>query len=70
MKKALLTIAVVIAALSAQAQGSFRIGVSGGVNSTWMMNKNVFDYDDGLDVAATFGGRFGIDAIYSWLDDL
>lgn len=66
MKKALLTIAVVIAALSVQAQGSFRIGVSGGVNSTWMMNKNVFDYDDGLDVAATFGGRFGIDAIYSF----
>ncbi len=67
MKKALLTIAVVIAAMSVQAQ-SFRVGVTGGVNSTWLMNKNVFDYDDGLDVAATFGGRLGIDAIYSFND--
>ncbi|MBL0342506.1 MAG: PorT family protein [Bacteroidetes bacterium] len=66
MKKALLTIAIVIAALSTQAQGSFRVGVSGGVNSTWLMNKNVFDANDGLDIAATFGGRFGIDAIYSF----
>jgi len=65
MKKALLTIAVVIAALSTQAQG-FRVGVSGGVNSTWLMNKNVFDANDGLDIAATFGGRMGIDAIYSF----
>jgi len=69
MKKALLTIAIVIAALSIQAQ-SFRLGVSGGVNSTWLMNKNVFDANDGLDIAATFGGRFGIDAIYSFNDKI
>jgi len=67
MKKALLTIAVVIAALSTQAQeGNFRVGLSGGVNSTWLMNKNVFDANDALDIAATFGGRFGVDAIYSF----
>lgn len=65
MKKALLTICIVIAALSTQAQ-SFRLGVSGGVNSTWLMNKNVFDANDGLDIATSFGGRFGIDAIYSF----
>lgn len=69
MKKALLTIAVVIAAMSLQAQ-SFRVGLSGGVNSTWMMNKNVFDYDDGLDVATTFGGRLGLEAIYSFNDNV
>ncbi len=67
MKKALLTIAVAIVALSTQAQ-SFRLGISGGVNSTWLMNKNVFDANDGLDIAATFGGRVGIDAIYSFND--
>ncbi len=67
MKKALLTIAIVVAALSTQAQ-SFRLGVSGGVNSTWLMNKNVFDANDGLDIATSFGGRFGIDAIYSFND--
>src|SRR5687768_17252799 len=65
MKNALLTIAVVITALSAQAQ-SFRLGVSGGVNSTWLMNKNVFDANDGLDIATTLGGRIGLDAIYSF----
>ncbi|MDQ3049659.1 MAG: PorT family protein [Bacteroidota bacterium] len=69
MKKALLTIAIVVAALSTQAQ-NFRIGVSGGINSTWLMNKNVFDANDGLDIAATFGGRFGIDAIYSFNDKI
>jgi len=67
MKKALLMVAVVLSALSTQAQ-NFRLGLSGGVNSTWLMNKNVFDYDDGLDVAATFGGRVGIDAIYSFTE--
>ena len=45
MKKALLTIAVVLAALSVQAQG-IRVGLSGGINSTWLMNKNVFDAND------------------------
>jgi opacity protein-like surface antigen len=67
MKKALLTVVVILAALSVQAQ-SFRIGVSGGVYSTWLMNKNVFDQDDRLDIASSFGGRFGIDAIYAFND--
>jgi hypothetical protein len=65
MKKALLTVVVILAALSVQAQ-NVRIGLSGGVNSTWLLNKNVLDADDDLDIAAPFGGRFGIDAIYSF----
>ena len=65
MKKGLLTLAILIAAITVQAQ-NVRLGVSGGLNSTWLMNKNVFDQDDGLDIAASFGGRFGIDAIYSF----
>lgn len=65
MKKALLTVVVILAALSVQAQ-NVRVGLSGGVNSTWLMNKNVFDANDELDIAASFGGRFGIDAIYSF----
>lgn len=69
MKKALLTIAIIAASISVNAQ-NVRIGVSGGVNSTWLMNKNVFDQDDALDIAATFGGRFGIDAIYSFNEKL
>jgi len=67
MKKALLTIAVVLAGLSVQAQ-NIRVGLTGGLNSTWLMNKNVFDANDGLDIAATFGGRIGAEAIYSFND--
>lgn len=69
MKKALLTIAVVIAGLSVQAQ-NIRVGLTGGVNSTWLMNKNVFDANDGLDIAASFGGRFGLESIYSFNDKI
>lgn len=65
MKKVLLSLIVFLYALSVQAQG-FRVGMSGGINSTWLMNKNVFDQDDGLDIASSFGGRLGIDAIYAF----
>lgn len=69
MKKVLLTVIVFLFALSAQAQG-FRIGMSGGINSTWLMNKNVFDQGDDLDIASSFGGRLGLDAIYSFNDKI
>jgi opacity protein-like surface antigen len=65
MKKALLTIAIVITAFTIQAQ-DIRLGINGNINSTWLMNKNVFDADDELDVASTFGGTFGVDAIYNF----
>ncbi len=69
MKRALLTVVILFAALSIQAQ-NVRLGLSGGVNSTWLMNKNVFDANDELDIAASFGGRLGIDAIYSFSDKI
>ncbi len=53
MKKALLTIAVIIAGLSVQAQ-NIRVGLTGGLNSTWLMNKNVFDANDGLRYCSLF----------------
>jgi hypothetical protein len=65
MKKALLTIGFALTVIAAQAQ-DFRIGITGGLNSTWLLNQNVFDQNDGLDVASTFGGRFGIEGIYSF----
>lgn len=65
MKKALLTIGFALSVIAAQAQ-DFRLGITGGLNSTWLLNQNVFDQNDGLDVASTFGGRFGIEGIYSF----
>lgn len=65
MKKALLTIAVAAAAFTAQAQ-DFRLGLGGGINTTWLANKNVSDAGDELDFAVTFGGSVGVEAIYSF----
>ncbi|MGR6086615.1 MAG: porin family protein [Arcticibacter sp.] len=65
MKKALLTLGIALAAMTTQAQ-DFRLGITGGLNSTWLLNDNVFSANDGLDVASTFGGRFGLEGIYSF----
>lgn len=56
---------VVLAALGTQAQG-IRVGLTGGVNSTWLFNNNVSDANDELDMAAAFGGRLGVEAIYAF----
>lgn len=69
MKKALLTLGIALVAISVQAQ-DFRVGLTGGLNSTWLLNKNVFDANDELDVASTFGGRVGIEGIYSFNENL
>ena len=50
MKKALLTLGIALAAMTTQAQ-DFRVGITGGLNSTWLLNNNVFDANDELDVA-------------------
>ncbi|MFM7177417.1 MAG: porin family protein, partial [Bacteroidota bacterium] len=69
MKKALLTLGIALAAMTTQAQ-DFRVGITGGLNSTWLLNNNVFDANDELDVASTFGGRFGIEGIYAFNEKL
>lgn len=65
MKKALLTIAVVAASITAQAQ-DFRLGLGGGIYTTWLANTNVSDAGDELDFAVTFGGAAGLEGIYSF----
>jgi hypothetical protein len=65
MKKALLTLGIAISTLSIQAQ-DIRVGLTGGLNSTWLLNDNVLGAGDGLDVGSTFGGRFGVEGIYSF----
>lgn len=69
MKKLLLSVAIVATALTVNAQ-KFKVGVGGAFNSTWLMNKNVFDADDDLDIAMTFGGSFGLKTQYYFNDKL
>ena len=64
--KRLLSICIIMAiALSANAQ-SFRLGLGGGFNSTWLANANVSDQGDELDFAVTFGGSIGIEGVYGF----
>ncbi|HEX5003063.1 MAG TPA: porin family protein [Bacteroidia bacterium] len=67
MKKVLFTIALAAAAFTTQAQ-SFRLGLGGGVNNTWLANKNVSDQGDELDFAVTFGGSIGLEGLYNFND--
>lgn len=69
MKKLLLSVAIVATALSVNAQ-KFKVGLGGAFNSTWLMNKNVFDAGDDLDIAMTFGGSFGLKTQYYFNDKL
>lgn len=69
MKKLLFSVALVAMALTVNAQ-KFKIGLGGGFNSTWLMNKNVFDADDDLNVAMSFGGQFGLKTEYYFNDKL
>ena len=69
MKKLLFSVALVAMALTVNAQ-KFKVGLGGGFNSTWLMNKNVFDADDDLNVAMSFGGQFGLKTEYYFNDKL
>ncbi len=55
-----------VAVVNAQ---EFKIGMAGGIYSTWLVNKNVSDQGDDLDFAATFGGQLGVEAQYYFKDN-
>lgn len=63
MRKLLLSIALIAGGITAGAQG-LKVGLGGGVNSTWLLNKNVSDQGDAIDFASTMGGAFGLKAQY------
>lgn len=63
MRKLLLTMALVTVAFTAEAQ-QFKVGLGGGVNSTWLLNKNISDQGEAIDYATTFGGAFGLKTQY------
>ncbi|MGI8892540.1 MAG: porin family protein [Bacteroidia bacterium] len=43
-----------------------KIGLTGGINTTWLLNKNVADAGDHLNVMTTFGFSAGLNTIYSF----
>lgn len=69
MRKLLLSIALIAGGITAGAQG-LKVGLGGGVNSTWLLNKNVSDQGDAIDFASTSGGSFGLKAQYFFNDKM
>lgn len=69
MKKIFIAGMLCLAVATVNAQ-EFKIGVGGGIYSTWLVNTNVSDQDDILDFAATFGGQLGVDAQYYFKDNI
>ncbi len=59
--KSILFIALLSISLGVSAQKA-KVGLRGGVGTTWLMDKNVFDYGDNLDPVVSLGGNYGIAA--------
>lgn len=47
----------------------FIVGLNGGLNSTWLINKQVFDQGAEQDIEASFGNFFGFSASYYFSDN-
>lgn len=69
MKKLILSVVLIITVAAANAQ-EFKIGLGGGIYSTWLTNTNVSDQGDELDFGATFGGQIGLNMQYYFKDNL
>lgn len=69
MKK-VLTVLVLVAATGLARAQELKVGLGGGIYSTWLVNKNVSDQGDDLDFAATFGGQLGVEMQYYFKDNL
>ncbi len=70
MKKIKLTFLFLIPCLFIFAQESPYLGAHFAYNSTWLMNKQVFDHGSEMDPVATFGGYFGFIAGYKFNEDV
>lgn len=69
MKKALLTLVVVIATMTMmRAQTGLHLGVQGQFNSTWILNQNSYEGSQ-MDYEYRFGPCGGITLGYNWLDN-
>jgi outer membrane protein W len=70
MKKHVMALCLVLAFAAVVNGQEFKIGMAGGIYSTWLVNTNVSDQGDDLDFAATFGGQLGVEAQYYFKDNL
>ncbi len=61
--KTLLFLGLLSIGFTASAQKA-EVGLSGGVGTTWLMNKNAFDYGDNLDPVVSIGGNYGVAATF------
>ena len=69
MRKILLFIILSTTAFYINAQEAdkpIRIGVTGGLNSTWLFNENISEAGEEIDYFSTFGGSAGIRLLYSF----
>ena len=69
MKKLIVTLVLICGIGLAHAQ-ELKVGLGGGIYSTWLVNTNVSDQGDDLDFAATFGGQLGLELMYYFKDNL
>ncbi len=70
MKKIKLTFFLLISCLFIFAQESPYLGAHFAYNSTWLMNKQVFDHGSEMDPVATFGSYYGFIAGYKFNEDV
>jgi len=64
MKKLLLLVSFAIITLVSTAQLNLNVGAHFMANSTWLINKQVFDESSGMSVRPTFGTSWGLVARY------
>jgi len=62
----LLLLTAMVITVSAQ---EMRIGLLGGINSTWLFNKNISDAGNRVDYASTFGGSLGVNGVYQFSEN-
>ncbi|HNQ13051.1 MAG TPA: porin family protein [Bacteroidia bacterium] len=68
MKKTLLTLSLIAAFPCIMNAQSFILGAKIGYNTTWLMNKNVFDQDEDLNPNTSFGANFGLSGYFYFND--
>ncbi len=69
MKKVVLIFAFIGVMFSAMAQEGLILGVHYAYNSTWLMNKQVFDEGPEMDIASSFGSYYGLIVGYNFADN-
>ncbi|CAN5439377.1 hypothetical protein BH11BAC2_BH11BAC2_26380 [soil metagenome] len=68
MFKRITLTAILLASVAITQAQTFRAGIEGAYNSTWLFNKNISDAGESIDYKSTFGGQFGVSGVYNFKD--